>query len=74
MYSTARKIHLIEEVLKVKDDAVLIQIEKILNSYSNSEIKSGIDDFVGIISQSEAIEMKHAIAETCENIDNNVWK
>jgi hypothetical protein len=67
---------LIEGVLKVKNDAILIQIEKILNSYGNgnSEITSGIDDFVGIISKSEAVEMKHAIAETCENIDNNAWR
>jgi len=74
MYSEARKIHLIEGVLKVKDDAVLMQLEKVLNTYSNSEIKSTLDDFVGIISQSEAIGMKQAIAETCENIDKNVWK
>ena len=75
MYSEARKIHLIEEVLKIKNDAVLIKIETILNSYHNkSEKKASIYDFVGIVSKSEADEMKQAIAETCEIIDENDWK
>ncbi|HAL82592.1 MAG TPA: hypothetical protein DCO83_10450 [Mucilaginibacter sp.] len=75
MYSEARKIHLIEGVLKVKSDPVLIEIEKILNGYKNTaEKKLSIYDFVGIISNNEANEMKRAIAETCENIDENDWK
>lgn len=75
MYLEARKIHLIEEMLKVKSDAVLIELEKILNSHNNKvEKKPSIYDFVGIISKSEADEMKQAIAETCEIIDDNDWK
>jgi hypothetical protein len=75
MYSEARKIHLIEEVLKVKSDAVLLQIETILNSYNSKvEKKPSIYDFVGIISKNEAVEMNRAITETCEIIDENDWK
>jgi hypothetical protein len=75
MYSEARKIHLIEKVLKVKNDAILIEIETILNTYNNNIAKkSNIYDFVGIISKSEADEMISAINETCENIDPNEWK
>jgi hypothetical protein len=75
MYSEARKIHLIEEVLKVKSDAVLIEIETILKSHNDiAEKKSSIYDFVGIISKDEANEMTQAIAETCEIIDENDWK
>jgi hypothetical protein len=75
MYSEARKIHLIEKVLKVKSEAVLIELETVLNSYKNkTEKKRSIYDFVGIISQNEASEMKQAIAETCESIDENDWK
>ena len=45
----------------MKNDSVLIKIETILNSYNNkSEKKLSIYDFVGIISKSEADEMKQA--------------
>jgi hypothetical protein len=76
MYSETRKIHLIEEVLKVKSDAILIEIENILNNYKKkAENKAlSIYDFVGIISKNEALEMKQAIKETCEIIDENDWK
>jgi hypothetical protein len=64
MYSEARKIHLIEKVLKVKSEAVLIELESILNSYNNkAEKKTSIYDFVGVISKKEADEMKQAIAQ-----------
>lgn len=75
MYSETRKIHLIEDVLKVKNDAVLIEIEAILNNYNQAvEKKLSIYDFVGIVSKDDADEMKKAIAETCELIDENDWK
>jgi hypothetical protein len=75
MYSEARKIHLIEDVLKVKSTAVLIEIESILKNYKNKTSKKpNIYDFVGIISQNEAAELRKAIAETCEIIDENDWK
>ena len=75
MYSEERIVHLIEEVRKVKSDAVLAEIETILNSYNKKvENKPSIYDFVGIISKSEADEMKRAIAESCEIIDENDWK
>lgn len=77
MYSEVRKIHLIEAVLKVKSDAVLIELEAILNKSSKktkTEKKPSIYDFVGILSKKESAEMKKAIAETCEIIDENEWK
>ena len=75
MYSEARKIHLIEEVLKVKSDTVLLKIETILNNHKGkADKKPNIYDFVGIISKKEAVEMNLAITETCEIIDENDWK
>ena len=77
MYSEARKIHLIEEVLKVKSEAVLIELEDVLKKSSKKikhEKKTSIYDFVGILSKKESSEMKKAIAETCETIDENEWK
>lgn len=75
MYSEAKKIHLIEEVLKVKNDAVLDEIESILSKHNKKGVKkSDIYDFVGIISKNDAEEMKQAIAESCETIDEKDWK
>jgi hypothetical protein len=76
MYSGDRKLHLIEEVLKVKSESVLIALENVLKaSYKNSEKReSDIYDFVGILSKKEAKQMKEAIAESCETIDPNDWK
>jgi hypothetical protein len=63
MNSDARKIHLIEKILKVKDEGVLIKIETILDNYNKKASKNpSIYDFVGIISKDEANEMKKAIA------------
>lgn len=74
MYLEARKIHLIEKVLKVDSENILIELETVFNRDINVSNKPGIDDFAGIISKAEADEMLHAIAQTCENIDSNVWR
>jgi hypothetical protein len=74
MYSEARKIHVIEQVLKLKSEAILTKIEGILKKETKVDKKPSIYDFVGILSKEEATEMKKAIAETCETIDENDWK
>jgi hypothetical protein len=74
MYSEARKIHVIEQVLKLKSGAVLTKIEGILKKETKVDKKPSIYDFVGILSKKEAAEMRKAIAETCETIDQNDWK
>ena len=74
MYSDARKIHLIEEVLKVESEAVLLQLETVLNNHNHPEKKASIYDLVGVISKKDATAMSTAITETCENIDENDWK
>ncbi len=80
MYSESRKIHVIEEVLKVTSDAVLTELETVLkksrtkNKTVKPVKKPSIYDFVGILSKKEANDMRKAIAETCETIDENEWK
>ncbi len=78
MYSEARKIHLIEEVLKVTNDDVLLQLENVLAELKlNSDHKNkhhSIYDFVGFLKKSEAKEMRTAIKETCEKINPDDWK
>jgi hypothetical protein len=75
MYSESRKIQLIEEVLKVENDSILSKLENVLkNSRAAKEKKRTIYDFVGIISNKEAQEMKKVIKETSETIHPDDWK
>jgi hypothetical protein len=79
MYTEARKIHLIEEVLKVNNEATLIKLEDVLKGLkietaTTKKKKPSIYDFVGIINNKEANEMTKAINETCETINADDWK
>lgn len=77
MYTEARKIHLIEEVLKVKNEAILIELESVIEKSKKKvgkEKKQSIYDFVGILTKKEASEMRKAIEETTEVINPEDWK
>lgn len=76
MYSEARKLHLIEEMLKVKSESIWIALENVLkkNTAEVNNEKNTIYDFVGILSDKEAKVMKDAISDACETIDENDWK
>ena len=75
MYSESRKIQLIEDVLKVDNDSILSKLENVLkNSRATKDKKKTIYDFVGIISNKEAQEIKKAIKETSETIHIDDWK
>ncbi len=74
MFTEARKLNLIEQVLKVKNENVLLALENVLKSSKPAETKKSIHDFVGILSKKEAADMQAAIAESCETIDENDWK
>jgi len=78
MYTEARKIHLIEEVLKVNNEALLIKLENLLKETKTKPTAKkkelSIYDFVGILKKGEAQEMRTAINETCENIHPDDWK
>ena len=72
MHTIERKIHLIEEVLKAKNDTVLDALENALLKLKDT--KSNIYDFVGVITEEEAEQMKKAIKETAEIINDDDWK
>ena len=77
MYTTdARKLSLIDRVLKIKNEALLAKIERLLNSSKNEADSSAavLQDFAGFLSEKEASAMKEAISMTCETIDEDVWK
>ena len=75
MYAETRKIQLIEDVLKVDNDSILSKLENVLkNARATKDKKKTIYDFVGIISNKEAQEIKKAIKETSETIHIYDWK
>lgn len=78
MYSDARKIHLLEAVLRVKDEATLVRLEEVLAevepSTGGTNSKPTIYDFLGMVTPAEAIEMRAAIHATSEQIHPDDWK
>jgi hypothetical protein len=78
MYIEARKKHLIEEVLKVKSEATLSQLESVLKKStkkpSTGKKKLSIYDFVGILTKKESTQIRKAIEETSETINPDDWK
>lgn len=75
MHTIERKIHLIEEVLKIDNENVLDALEDTLEKSKNIRNKKlSIYDFVGVISSEEAAQMTKAINETAETINADDWK
>ena len=71
----ARKIHIIEECLKIKSNSVLNKIEGLLTKAKKKKGKHpSIYDFVGIWSKKESNQIKQTIQETSEQIDEDDWK
>jgi hypothetical protein len=76
MYADARKIHLIEEVLKVTNEAVLIELETVIKRKSAKQAKKKLTahDFLGVWSKKDATLIEKAIEESCEQIHEDDWK
>lgn len=76
MFTEARKLHLIEEVLKIDNEYTLFALEAVL-SKSNARqesLKSTSTAFSGIWSKEEADEIEKSIAENCRQINPDDWK
>jgi hypothetical protein len=75
MSGEARKLHLIEAILKTDDEVTLSTIEKILNQGDAAPATNKtIKDFAGIWTDEEADEIKKYIEEGCGQIDPDDWK
>lgn len=77
MYSEAKKLHIIEEVLKIDNEAALVALEnfmKISERGSSTEKINNFSSFSGIWSKDEAEEIERIIAESCETINPDDWK
>jgi hypothetical protein len=75
MYAEAKKLHLIEEILKIENEAVLDEVNNIISKSKLHEVEPKcFKKFSGIWSSSEADEMKHIIEESFEQINPDDWK
>lgn len=76
VYREARKLHLIEEVLKIKNEAILIELEAVLKKHEQEKktSKSTAHDFLGAWSKEDAALIDKAIEEGCEQIHQDDWK
>ena len=75
MYSDSRKIHLIEEVLKIDDESTLSELETVLKrSKKTAKDKLSVYDFLGVMNKKETEKMRKAIEESCEIINEDDGK
>ena len=77
MYTEARKLHIIEAVLKTESDAVLEALEMIVDSNPIAPGEKKISNFselLGVLTPAEAEAMKKNIDENFEKINPDDWK
>ena len=76
MFTEARKIQLLEEVMKVSNEATLIELETVLNNSKKRKEKKifSAHKFSGLWSKKDATLIEKAIKEGCEQIHEDDWK
>lgn len=75
MYGEAKKLHLIEEILKIENDAVLAEVETVITrSKLHVAGRRSFKEFAGMLSDEEAARLEKDIAEGCEQIHPDDWK
>jgi len=77
MYSEAKKLHIIETVLKINSDAVLMEIEALIEKTlkpQKAKKQKSAHDFLGLISKEDTLLMTTAIEKGCEQINPDDWK
>jgi hypothetical protein len=75
MYTEAKKLHLIEELLKVDNDTLLDELESVLNrSKSALPHSNSFQKFSGSLSLEEVNDFERNINEGCEQINEDDWK
>jgi hypothetical protein len=75
MSSDARKMHLLEEVIKLQDEAILSQLEHVLLHPSlENKPKNSARNLVGIFDENDLEVMEKAIDEGCGQVNPDDWK
>ena len=75
MYGEAKKLHLIEEILKIENDAVLAEVETVIaKSKVHALNRRSFKEFAGMMSEEEVGQLEKTIEDGCETINANDWK
>ncbi len=76
MFTEARKIQLLEEMLKLSNEATLKELEDVLNNSKKKKEKKVVSahKFSGLWSRKDAALIENAIKEGCEEIHDDDWK
>lgn len=75
MNGEARKLHLIEALIKVEDEKLLADVEKVFSQHKLKPVeRKSFKDFAGIWTEEEAEKMKKDIEEACGQIHPDDWK
>ncbi len=76
MFTETQRLHLIEEVLKSEDEAMLTELETIIQKAGNAQKAkpTSAHKFLGKWSKEDADLIEKAIEEGCEQINEDDWK
>jgi hypothetical protein len=75
MYAEAKKLHLIEQLLKVDSDTVLDELETVLTkSRAQLPRSKSFQNFTSTLTLEEVNELERNIEEGCEQINEDDWK
>lgn len=75
MGTEAKKLHLIEELLKVDSDTLLAELEMVFTK-SKSQLpgSNSFKDFKNLLTLEEVNEFERIVDEGCEQINEDDWK
>ena len=76
MFTETRKNNLIEAVLKISNEATLIELETVIKKAKTKIEKQpfSVHDLSGVWSKKDAVLIEKAIEEGCEQISEDDWK
>jgi hypothetical protein len=75
MYAEAKKLHLIEEILKVDSDTILAELETVLTKSKTQLPRSkSFQNFTSTLTLEEVNELERNIEKGCEQINEDDWK
>lgn len=75
MFGESKKLHLIEEIIKIENESLLEEVESVITKgKQQTTTGKGFKDFAGIWTEKEADEISKIIEDNCEQINPDDWK
>jgi hypothetical protein len=75
MHGEAKKLQLIEEILKIDNDLVLAEVETVIARNKLQVVsRQSFASFAGLLTDQEIIGMEKNIEGGCEQINTDDWK